>query len=220
MDFSLRVIRSKRKTISIHILPDGGVEVRCPQHVPDTEIEKIIKKHSSWIQKKQTSLAKHPPFHGRLHEGCEIFYLGHPYPLIFADVKQPVWTQKEILFPRNQHHEIQKSLENWYKKQARDLFTERLNLYCTAHGFTYKGLRISSAKKRYGSCSAKNQISLSWRLIFFPIELIDYVVVHELVHTREKHHQKNFWKVVATILPDYKEREKKLKERPLSSYWS
>ncbi len=219
MDFSCRIVRSRRKTIAIHILPNGEVEVRCPRYVSDTEIQKIVQQHESWIKKKQMTLKKHKPFHGRLHDGCEIFYLGRSYPLRFAEVKKTSWTGEEVLFPRNKSRHIRQTLETWYKQQARSLFVERLDHYCAPYGLHYRGLRISSALKRYGSCSAKNQISLSWRLILLPLELIDYVVVHELVHTREKHHQKNFWKTVEAILPDYKEREKKLKEKPLSSYW-
>ena len=72
-------------------------------------------------------------------------------------------------------------------------------------------IKITSAKKRFGSCSGQNGICYSWRLMLYPSEAIDYVVVHELAHIRQKNHSPAFYKEVAKILPDYKAREKLLK---------
>lgn len=86
-------------------------------------------------------------------------------------------------------------------------FSEQMNLFPTA-------LKITSAKTRFGSCSGKNSICFSYRLMLYPLEAIDYVVVHELAHIRHKNHGKKFYDLIEKYLPDYKERQKLLKILP------
>lgn len=87
----------------------------------------------------------------------------------------------------------------------------RVEYYAKLMGVQPSSVKITSAKTRFGSCSSKNGICFSWRLMLYPPEAIDYVVVHELAHIREKSHSPAFYAVVAEILPDYKTREKLLK---------
>jgi predicted metal-dependent hydrolase len=86
------------------------------------------------------------------------------------------------------------------------MIAERVAWYAAKYGFTYKQVKITSAQTRWGSCSAKGTLSFAWRLVMAPVPEIDFVVVHELVHTVEKNHGKAFWAKVKAILPDYKQR--------------
>ena len=74
-------------------------------------------------------------------------------------------------------------------------------------GLQPTGVTVTGARKRFGSCSGKDRICFSWRLMLYPPEAIDYVVVHELAHIRHKNHSKAFYDLVASVLPDYRERE-------------
>ena len=74
-------------------------------------------------------------------------------------------------------------------------------------GLTPAGISITGAEKRFGSCSGKNRLCFSWRLMLYPPEAVDYVVVHELAHIRHKNHGRDFYALVASILPDYRQRE-------------
>lgn len=87
----------------------------------------------------------------------------------------------------------------------------RVEYYQKIMGVSPTGIKITSAKTRFGSCSGKNSLCFSWRLMLYPPEAIDYVVVHELAHIKEKNHSPAFYKVIAEVLPDYKAREKLLK---------
>lgn len=87
----------------------------------------------------------------------------------------------------------------------------RVEYFAKQMGVQPTGVKITSAKTRFGSCSAKNSLCFSWRLMLYPPEAVDYVVVHELAHIQEKNHAPAFYKVVASVLPDYKAREKLLK---------
>ena len=92
---------------------------------------------------------------------------------------------------------------NWYKNAAREKIRQRLDWYSEASGLKYNRVNITSAMRRWGSCSGKAYLSFSWRLIMAPLKVIDYVVVHELAHIEVKNHSKNFWSKVRTIMPDY-----------------
>ncbi len=99
----------------------------------------------------------------------------------------------------------------WYRAQARALVEERVRQYAARYGFSYRQVRITSARTRWGSCSAKGTLCFTWRLVMAPPECIDYVVVHELAHLRVANHSPAFWREVGAILPDYKARRKWLR---------
>ena len=97
------------------------------------------------------------------------------------------------------------------KALAKAELPRRTAYFAKIMGVTPTSIKITSAKKRFGSCSGQNGICYSWRLMLYPKEAVDYVVVHELAHIRQKNHSPAFYKEVAKILPDYKAREKLLK---------
>lgn len=101
--------------------------------------------------------------------------------------------------------------ENLIRKNALMYLKERTDYYAKIMGLEYSGIKITSAKKRFGSCSGKNSICYSWRLMLYPPEAIDYVVVHELAHIVHKNHGNSFYSIIEMILPDYKTRENLLK---------
>lgn len=96
-------------------------------------------------------------------------------------------------------------------ERAREILPQRTAYYSGLMGLSPTGLKITSAQKRFGSCSGRDSLCFSWRLMLYPAEAVDYVVVHELAHIRHKNHSKAFYKLVAQYLPDYKERERLLK---------
>ena len=99
-----------------------------------------------------------------------------------------------------------------FKKEALVKIRERCALYAAITGYKPASVKITSAEKRWGSCGPKGTVNFSWRLILKPLPIIDYVVVHELVHLAERNHSRRFWDKVGAILPDYKLRRRWLKE--------
>lgn len=97
------------------------------------------------------------------------------------------------------------------RARAVEIIPKRVEYYAKEMGVQPMGIKITSAKTRFGSCSGKNSLCFSWRLMLYPPEAVDYVVVHELAHIREKNHSPAFYAVVASVLPDYKAREQLLK---------
>lgn len=98
------------------------------------------------------------------------------------------------------------------RERAKELLDGRVRHYAALMGVTPTGVKITSARTRWGSCSAKNSLCFSFRLILLPPEAVDYVVVHELAHIREKNHGPRFYREVETYLPDYRRRIELLRQ--------
>lgn len=97
------------------------------------------------------------------------------------------------------------------KQRAKEILPQRVANYSVIMELVPTGIKITSAKTRFGSCGGKNGLCFSWRLMLYPDAAIDYVVVHELAHIRHKNHGAEFYSLIAAVLPDYKERQKLLK---------
>ena len=98
------------------------------------------------------------------------------------------------------------------RQQAKAYIPQRVALYAPLVGVTPAGVKITSAQKRFGSCSGKNRLCFSWRLMQYPPAAIDYVVVHELCHIHHHNHSAAFWAAVAAVMPDYKQRQALLRD--------
>lgn len=107
--------------------------------------------------------------------------------------------------------ELCKEEQELLRKHAKTIIPLRVAYYGRLMGLEPTGITITSAEKRFGSCSAKNRLSFSWRLMRYPEAAVDYVVVHELAHIPHKNHGKSFYALIESFMPDYKERKKLLK---------
>ena len=105
-------------------------------------------------------------------------------------------------------------MQGWLQGEAKRLFGERLAIYAEKLGVNYRAYALSSAATRWGSCSSDGKIRLNWRLIHFPLSIIDYVVAHELAHLREMNHSPRFWETVESIFPEFREARQTLKHHP------
>jgi hypothetical protein len=201
------IIRAKRKTIALQITYEGNLIVKAPFEVSDKTIKNVVIRHLNWIErKKKEVLSRDPKFAKKEFVNGEGFlYIGKHYRLMI------VKGQEKLLIFRNAFFLSQNHLENakeefisWYKEHAYEKISERVEWYAKNNGFIYGKVKITSANKRWGSCSPNRNLNFSWWLIMAPLAVIDYVVVHELAHLEEKSHSKIFWSKVKTIMPDYK----------------
>lgn len=121
--------------------------------------------------------------------------------------------QKEQLTARAAAHpEPTEEQQKVYIKYAKELIPQRVAYYAPRMGVEPTGITITGARTRFGSCSAKNRLSFSWRLMDYPMEAIDYVVVHELAHIRHHDHSPAFYAFIASVMPDHKERRALLRK--------
>ena len=148
-------------------------------------------------------------------EGERFFYLGNTYPLLYVDshsFKGVRLINGSFIIHRDNKSHAERLFVEWYKKTARGLFQERVGYYSRLSKLYPTGIKVTSGVYRYGSCSSSDSISLSWRLIMAPPHIIDYVIVHELCHIKEKNHSHRFWDLVETIIPDYRGCKRWLKD--------
>ena len=197
--------RSSRRTVGLRITP-GGLTVSIPLKMPEYGIESILKAKAGWILKKLDE-AKSPPAL-QWTDGEKIPYLGTHHALRIVHAARAKADMKEgfleVALPEARPEKIEATVIHWYKRQALDCFAERIAHYCPKLGLQLPRLHISSARTRWGSCNSKGEVRLNWRLMRLPLELVDYVVAHELSHLIEMNHSPAFWKTVESIYPAYR----------------
>lgn len=211
-----KIIRSSRKTFGLEITSNAELIIRVPRFALPKTIENIIQEKKDWIIRKQSQIQnrKSQLQTRKYKHGEKFLFLGKEYELqIIDNLKQVLHFQDKIKLSARYTQNAQKVLQVWYQREALKMFEKQVKYFAKEHKFQYKKIRISNAKKRWGSCSAQNNLSFSWKLIMAPQFVLDYVVVHELVHTEEKNHGEKFWEKVSDIFPQYQEAKLWLKEK-------
>ncbi|MBQ8879679.1 MAG: M48 family metallopeptidase [Clostridia bacterium] len=125
------------------------------------------------------------------------------------------WIEKQLSrqsIPRLKDKPLSDDEIKELKRKARKILTEKTQYYADIMGIKHGRITITGAKTRFGSCSSNGNISYSYLLLLYPEEAVDYVVVHELSHIMEMNHSRAFYNIVASVMPDYKERRKLLKQ--------
>lgn len=202
-----QLIRTRRRTIALIVERDGRLVVRAPLHVTDGQILKFAESKADWIKAKQAQAKKNSTVaRKRYVEGEKFLYLGQAYALEFVNHRKPALIlDSRFYLARSASPRARQLFVGWYKKQALRVISERVNLYAAKYCYTCRQIKITSARTRWGSCSPNGNLNFTWRLVMAPLAVIDYVVVHELVHLKVKNHSKDFWGQVGEILPDYKQ---------------
>ncbi len=211
-----RLIRSRRKTLELQISSEGLLIVRAPIQVSLAQIEAFVIQKTGWIQRKRleaTRTRRFPATPQAITEGSEKLFLGQKYPVLLSSGQRPALHLKNNRFylSAGTRHP-QAVFSAWYGQEARRIFAERVALYAPQLGVAPRQIRLSNAHTRWGSCSTRGSINLVWRLVMAPLEIVDYVVVHELAHLKVPNHSKAFWRLVEGIFPDYKRRREWLKK--------
>ncbi len=204
--------RSNRKTLSMRVTKLGKLIISAPYRCSQARIDAFIQDKAAWIRKQQAAMAKTaiplPPEH---LEGYEFPLLGKQAKItLVAGTRVGYDAERGIIYlPKERSKE---RLVAWLKQNAKRIFTEVTARQAARMGTDYKSVGVTSARTRWGACSADKSIRYTFRLLYCPKEMIEYVVVHELAHTKHLDHSPRFWAEVAKHLPDWKERRKWVKE--------
>jgi hypothetical protein len=146
--------------------------------------------------------------------GKEFWYLGELYKLqvINNHAVLPLTFNNGFYLSHSHLDNAREIFIHWYIDQAGVKIAERVNHYSLLSGLKYNRINITNARRRWGSCSNRGNLSFSWRAVMAPLSVIDYVAVHELVHTEEMNHSVKFWGKVKALCPDYEQHKKWLRD--------
>jgi predicted metal-dependent hydrolase len=217
------LIYGSRKTLAINVHPDLRVTVQAPEDTDLAEIEAKVKKRAPWILRQQRQfevyLPKLPPrqyISGETHH-----YLGRQYRLkvIESGPGESIKLTRGYfyidVFDKSDTKRVKTLLTEWYRRQARRVFKERLDACFRKVSFLnldYPELAIRQMETRWGSCTPEGKIILNLKLIQVPKIYIDYVVVHELCHLKEHHHGRRFYDLLDRVMPDWRLKREKLNQ--------
>ena len=211
-----KLIRSKRRTIALIIERDGSFIVRAPMRAPRAAIETFIQQKADWItrtREKIKSTSHKPILEKQYADGEKFLFLGSSFDLKLVGFQKPFLRfDNGFTLHRAAQQKGELIFTRWYKERALEIISERVEQYSKKYNFAPKQVKISSAKTRWGSCSSSGTLNFAWRLVMAPLEVVDYVVVHELAHLRVKNHSSKFWNEVESIYPEYKKQRKWLRE--------
>jgi predicted metal-dependent hydrolase len=217
--------RSKRRTIGF-VIDDKGLTVSAPKWVTMKQIEESLLERESWISRKSFEWKQHTEKRDKLRiqwiDGATFQYMGNPLTVRLENsarvAQQGVLLDQATLLvalpPYATDEQIKNRVQAWLQSRARAVFTERMPIYTAQLGCTPKRWGLSAARTRWGSCGSDGSIRLNWRLIHFPLDVIDYVIVHELAHLKELNHGPDFWRTVGELFPDYQQTRQWLKQFP------
>lgn len=208
-----KLVRAKRRTIAIIIERDGSLTVRAPKRATLQDIEQFIHEKTAWILRTRQRIQAliEIPKKQYIH-GEKFLLLGNEYELRLVPPQRPALKfENGFALGHTSQKRAQTLFTTWYKEQALGTLSERVHHYAKLHGFEPRQVKITSAKTRWGSCSSNGNLNFTWRLVMAPLEVLDYVVVHELAHLKVKDHSSKFWKLVESIDPQYKIKRKWLR---------
>ncbi len=214
----LKIIKTDRKkTMQITIKPDATVEVRVPKRISERKIQNYIKSKQDWLErsfKEVRERAELKPDH-KFNTGEIFLFLGEKYKLevLEHDKVDDLFFDQGFFLKKSAKDSARELMEEWYKDSALAIFEERVEKYSECDNkFEVNKVKISWATKRWGSCSGSGNLNFNWRLVMAPMEIVDYVVIHELVHLVHANHSRSFWGLVGKSCPDYKDKRVWLKE--------
>ncbi|MBO4339568.1 MAG: M48 family metallopeptidase [Clostridia bacterium] len=204
-------IRTKRKTVALSVDNEGRVIVRAPLDCSEKRIREALLDSEKWLEKQlkkyeESRLIRE--IYG-IRNGGKIPLLGEDFETVFSPVSSAKVEGRTIFLSEKNPEEQLKKL---YRKIALNYFTERTEYFSSLTGFVPSSVKVTSAKTRWGSCTSKRNINYSLFLVMCPLDIIDYVIVHELCHIKHPDHSRLFWNEVEKTVPDYKRRRKWLKD--------
>ncbi|MGD8373961.1 MAG: M48 family metallopeptidase [Candidatus Woesebacteria bacterium] len=205
---------SSSSSVKLRLDQNGKISISLPKYAPAFFAKKLLNESRQNLRKMLSDIAtkRHTYKHGDL--------IGKSHTLVFEEgetYKHRIYQTNAIVTkpPQANRDLVNKQVYLVAKKalkiQANAYLPRRIAQFAESYGFTYQKLRFSSAGTRWGSCSSQQTISLNIWLMTLPLELIDYVIIHELCHTKYMNHSQEFWQLVGTYCSDYKLKRKALK---------
>ena len=209
--------RPRQRNMNLSVKADGLVRVSCNRRMSVGDISAFVVSCQDFIQRRRSQIdeleRKYPL--KKFVSGEEFLFMGEKLTLEVvwswqrrARMQEPL----EMLAPVGSSvEERRKALVNFYRREGKRWLLARVEFWGRLMDLPARSLTVRGQRTLWGSCTIESNISLNWKLMCAPVEVIDYVVVHELAHIRERNHSPRFWAVVAEFMPEHKRLRKWLK---------
>ena len=216
-NFNISIKRTNRlKTVSLKV-KNQEVVLSVPKFVTNSEIDNIIERKINWIRNK-LAIEKTNNFNikKKYENGEKFLYFGSEYSLkIKHSNSDNVYLDNNIMIVEVKNNSkavhIRNILNNWYIAESKKYLIKTTNYYEVLIGVSVNKLIFGKYKSKWGSCNSKKTISYDWRIIMAPLEVIHYLIIHELCHIKHLNHSNDFWKTVEKYMANYKLQKKWLK---------
>lgn len=222
------LIRRKRKSLCLRILESGKLQIIAPNNISENKIMDFLYEKGSWITEKQNEMSKRNEKRiiRDFSKNSTIMYLGKEYNVIVKnDTKEKpevIFDDKNKIFIINTDNVSKENLslmmEIWYRNKTLEIVKGRIDYYSSNFKDRVSKIVVKEQKRRWASININNVIYFNWRISMAPLEVIDYIVVHEMCHMDYRNHSKDFWRRVGEVMPFYKIYHNYLKENGANMY--
>ena len=206
-------ISHRARRLRFEVRPGAGLEVTTPPGVSVARIEAVMREKTQWITTMLVRYSQAPRsvIDTPLESGALLpFAGGHLQLIVDANTSRRRTSSLveegalRVTLAELTSESLRAALEAWYRRQGRRIFAERTAYWNAQFGFAYGRIAIRDQKSRWGSCSRQGNLNFNWRLLLAPLDVLDYIVIHELAHLKEGNHSPRFWALVAEKCPDYR----------------
>ncbi len=203
----IKIIRSRRKTISIFIERDGSVSARVPEDIPEDELKQVLltkeyqihKNLAEWEQLNDKKVIR------EYVNGQSFLYLGRNYrlSLVSEGEKKLVLKNGRFVLPKQFQDKAKELFMEFYKEKLNEKLHPILSRYKGQIGVSPKQVKVMELQNRWASCSSIGKLNFHWKCAMAPIDVLNYIVVHELVHLIHPNHTQAFWNEIDKVMPNY-----------------
>ncbi len=228
LDYTI-VRRPRRHTVAIVVRATGKIEVLAPPRTSAADLARFVHRKQDWLHAKLAELQHRsaPPPPREWISGAELPYFDARLKLqVLAGTTASVRRVANTLLvrcretsPDDRAAAVKRLLETWYKNRAHDELRRRLDHWAAIVGGVPKTVTVRDYRRRWGSCFRDGRIVLNWRLLLAPLEIADYVVVHELCHLLRHDHSPTYYAILARYLPDWRRRRQWLHDHEATLTW-
>ena len=213
---TFNLIYRKRKTMSIEVETTGEVTVIVPVGTATEDVIEKVKSRAGWIVSKhyESKFINDTKIEREAVSGESYMYLGRNYSLDIRvdenidNISVKLFQGKFVVNTYTKDEDlIKKAMENWYREKTLAKVKERVSYYSSYFNDEVTTVKVKEQKKRWASCTSKNELLFNWRCVMAPVFVLDYIVVHEMCHMEYKNHSKDFWNRVYAVMPDYEVRK-------------
>lgn len=216
-----RLLSKTKEIVTLRIEPPKKLSVLAPDDLNEGDLAQIIKKKASWVIDKFQKLDEIQASQSNREfiSGESFLFKGKLLRLKVLPTDSSngdsVFTDTTTIFCKTSKHKeqacLKKLIENWYKQKAKNYLTNRTTLLSQKFSKKPTKLRVRNQMLRWGSCTKAGELLVNWKIMMAPPSVIDYVIIHELVHLQEKNHSEKFWKTVKNAMPNYEEKKEWLR---------